>query len=143
RAATPAVYVTREQYPRLDLALVVKTRTSAAAIAETIRRSIADVDDTQAITDVKTVVELEADDVASARLRSTLLSASGAVAMPPAALGLYGVMAFFVVQQTREIGIRAALGATSTRLLGLVLRQGVAIVAAGLASGLIVSLGTG
>src|SRR5262249_61095964 len=88
-------------------------------------------------------VELETDDVASARLRSTLVSAFGGIAVLLAALGLYGVMAFFVVQQTREIGIRAALGATSMRLLGLVLRQGVTIIAAGLASGVAVSLGTG
>lgn len=126
-----------------NLALVVKTGTNPAAIADTIRRAIAEVDATQAITDVKTVVELETDDVASARLRSALLSAFGGVAMLLAALGLYGVMAFFVVEQTREIGIRAALGATATTLLGLVLRQGVTIIAAGLASGLIVSLGTG
>jgi putative ABC transport system permease protein len=140
RTAQPAVYVTREQYPRLDLALVVRTARDPAHLEDSIRRAISAVDPAQAVTDIKTVVQLEADDMASDRLRSVLLSAFAAVAAVLATLGLYGVMAYAVVQRTREIGIRAALGASTASLLGLVMRQGAAMIGWGLGAGLVISL---
>jgi predicted permease len=139
RTAQPAVYVAREQYPRLDLALVVRTTQDPAHLEDSIRRAISAVDPAQAVTDIKTVVQLEADDMASDRLRSILLSAFAAVAAVLATLGLYGVMTHAVVQRTREIGIRAALGASTVSLLGLVMRQGTAMVGWGLGAGLVIS----
>jgi putative ABC transport system permease protein len=140
RTTQPAVYVTREQYPRLDLALVVRTTVDPTGVQNSIRKAISAVDATQAVTDIKTVVQLEADDVSSERLRSTLLSAFAAVAIVLATLGLYGVTAYAVVQRTREIGIRAALGASASSLLGLVMRQGTAMIGWGLGAGLVLSL---
>jgi putative ABC transport system permease protein len=122
RAAQPAVYVTREQYPRLDLALVVRTTLDPARVQDSIRGAVSAVDPTQAVTHIKTVAQLEADDLSSDRLRSILLFAFATVAVVLATLGLYGVMAYAVVQRTREIGIRAALGASTASLLGLVMR---------------------
>ena len=110
-----------------------------AHLEDSIRRAISAVDPAQAVTDIKTVVQLEADDMASDRLRSILLSAFAAVAAVLATLGLYGVMAYTVVQRTREIGIRAALGASTASLLGLVMRQGTAIVGWGLGAGLVMA----
>lgn len=78
---------------------------------------------------------LEAEDVAPDRLRSILLTAFAAVAIVLTALGLYGVIAHGVLQRTREIGIRAALGANRWRILRLVLGQGLAAIATGLAVG--------
>ena len=66
-----------------------------------------------------------------------LLSVFAGVAMVLAAIGIYSVMAYLVSQGTREIGIRIALGATPRGILGLVLRQGATVVAAGLAAGLL------
>ncbi|HEV3063523.1 MAG TPA: ABC transporter permease [Vicinamibacterales bacterium] len=142
RTTQPAVYVTREQYPRLDLALVVRTMRDPAHMEDTIRAAIAAVDSTQAVGDVKTVAQLEADDMASDRLRSILLSAFAAVAVVLATVGLYGVMAYSVVQRTREIGIRAALGASTASLRGLVMRQGTAMIGWGLGAGLVISVVT-
>jgi predicted permease len=140
RTAQPAVYVTREQYPRLDLALVVRATLDPARMQASIRRAVSAVDPTQAVTDIKTVVQLEADDMSSDRVRSILLSAFAAVAVVLATLGLYGVMAYAVVQRTREIGIRAALGASAASLLRLVMRQGTVMVGWGLVAGLAISL---
>ncbi|HWW87570.1 MAG TPA: FtsX-like permease family protein, partial [Vicinamibacterales bacterium] len=69
-----------------------------------------------------------------------LLSAFALVAVVLAATGLYGVMAYAVAQRTREIGIRAALGASTASLLGLVMRQGTAMAGWGLGAGLVISL---
>jgi putative ABC transport system permease protein len=140
RTAQPAVYVTREQYPRLDLALVVRTTRDPAHMEDSIRRAVSDMDPTQAVSDIKTVAQLEADDMASDRMRSILLSAFALVAVVLAATGLYGVMAYAVAQRTREIGIRAALGASTASLLGLVMRQGTAMAGWGLGAGLVISL---
>jgi putative ABC transport system permease protein len=89
---------------------------------------------------VKTIDELEAEDVAPDRLRSILVAAFAAVAVVLTALGLYGVIAHGVVQRTREIGIRAALGASTWHLLRLVLGQGVALIALGFGVGIGVSI---
>jgi len=104
-------------------------------LEEPIRRSVAAVDRDQAVADIKTIDELEAEDVAPDRLRSILLTAFAVAAVMLTALGLYGVIAHGVVQRTREIGIRAALGANASSLLRLVLWQGLTMVGVGLAIG--------
>ncbi len=139
RTAKAAVYVTREQYPRLNLALVVRTAMNPVAWEDTIRKTVSAVDATQAVTDVKTLVQIEAEDLSSDRFRSFLLFAFAVVAIALATLGLYGVMAYSVTQRTREIGIRAALGASAASLLGLVMRQGNVLIGWGLAAGLCLS----
>jgi putative ABC transport system permease protein len=136
RTAQAAAYATREQHPRRNLDLVVRTAVAAKTLEEPIRRSVAAVDRDQAVADVKTIDELEAEDVAPDRLRSILVAAFAAVAVVLTALGLYGVIAHGVVQRTREIGIRAALGASAWHLKGLVLSQGLAMIALGLGVGI-------
>jgi putative ABC transport system permease protein len=135
RTALAAAYVTREQHPRRTLNLVVRASVPPQTLEEPIRRSVAVVDRDQAVADVKTIDQLEAEDVAPDRLRSILLTAFAAVAIVLTALGLYGVIAHGVLQRTREIGIRAALGAGRWRILRLVLGQSLAAIAIGLALG--------
>ena len=139
RTTQAAAYATREQHPRRNLDLVVKTMVPATTLEDPIRRSIAAIDRGQAVADVKTIEQREADDVAPDRLRSILLTTFAAIASVLTALGIYGVIAFGVVQRTREIGIRAALGARSSNLLTLVLGQTAISILLGLAIGLIAS----
>ena len=65
-----------------------------------------------------------------------MLGGVAAFALAIAAVGLFGVLSYSVAQRSREIGVRTALGARTTDILGLVLRSGLAITAAGLAAGL-------
>jgi ABC-type antimicrobial peptide transport system permease subunit len=74
--------------------------------------------------------------MAGRRLQSVLLGVFGAVALVLAGLGVYGVISYSVAQRTREMGIRAALGASKPRLLRLVLNRGAWLTAAGLAIGI-------
>jgi predicted permease len=135
RTALAAAYVTREQHPRRTLDLVVRSSVAAQTLEEPIRKSVAAVNRDQAVADVKTIEQLEAEDVAPDRLRSILLTAFAAVAVVLTALGVYGVIAHGVLLRTREIGIRAALGAGTWRILRVVLGQGLAAIAVGLALG--------
>jgi putative ABC transport system permease protein len=73
------------------------------------------------------------------RMGALLASCIGILGLIMAAVGVYGVVAFAASQRTREIGIRVALGATRTQVLKLVLRQGVWVVAAGAALGIVVT----
>ena len=137
RVAQPAVYATREQHPRANLALVVRTRVDPNRMRETIRKAVVALDPDQALPDVKTVDQLVAEDVAPDRLRSLLLSTFAAIALALAGTGLYGLIAYAVAQRTREIGIRLALGATRRNVRALVVGELGPLVAAGLAAGLV------
>jgi putative ABC transport system permease protein len=140
RTTQAGAYATREQHPRRNLHLVVRTLVAPTTLEEPIRKSVAAVDRDQAVTDLKTIEQLESEDVATDRLRSILLTAFAAIAALLTALGIYGVIAFGVVQRTREIGIRAALGARASNLLWLVLGQAALTILLGLAIGVAAAL---
>jgi putative ABC transport system permease protein len=140
RTSQPAVYATREQHPRNDLALVVRTARIQSLLGDSIRRTVTLFDADQAVADLKTVDELKREDVAPDRLRSILLGGFATVAVVLAAIGLYGVLAFAVTQRTREIGIRAALGASAAGVRGLVVGQAMGLIGCGVAAGLMTAL---
>jgi putative ABC transport system permease protein len=140
RTPQRAAYATREQHPRRGLKLAVRAFVPASTLEEPIRKSVAGIDRDQAVTDVKTIEQLEAEDVATDRLRSILMVTFALIALSLTMLGLYAVIAHSVVQRTREIGIRAALGADGQRLVRLVLGQGLAMIALGLALGMAASM---
>jgi putative ABC transport system permease protein len=130
------MYVSNEQSPVFDMSLVVRTAMDPAALEQSLRRAVQQVDKDQPLTDVKTLEQIKSENVASDRLQTTLLGTFGGVAMLLAAIGIYGVISYAVAQRTHEIGIRAALGADSASLLRLILRGGMALTAAGLVIGL-------
>jgi ABC-type antimicrobial peptide transport system permease subunit len=101
------------------------------------------VDRDQVVTDVKTVDELKSDAMLADQLRSALVGLLATVALLLSAIGIYGVITQMVVQRRHELGIRAALGASASRLLVLVLRDGMALTLMGVAVGMAASRGTG
>lgn len=136
RVAEPAVYATRDQHPRRNLAVVVRTAGDPERMREPIRKAIAAFDPEQAVADLKPLDQLITEDVALDRLRSILLSALAIVALALAATGLYGLIAYAVAQRTREIGIRLVLGASTRNVRRLMLREMAPLIAAGTTIGL-------
>jgi ABC-type antimicrobial peptide transport system permease subunit len=114
-------------------------RSTGIVSRATIGRAVAEADPSLTLWSVYTMDQVLHDDLAEPRLNTFLLSMFGLVALALAAIGLYGVMASAVREQTREIGVRMALGATPGRVRGDVLRRaflvclGGAVVGIGLA----------
>jgi predicted permease len=116
--------------------LVVRTRQDPAMLAAAIRKAIWSVDPSVPVPEVRTLGAVVADSVANRRFEMDLLLLFAASALLLAALGVYGVVTYSVVQRRREIGLRLALGAQRQNLYGLVLRDGLTPVVLGAAAGL-------
>jgi putative ABC transport system permease protein len=105
--------------------------TLVAGVREVIRA----VDPDQPVSNIATMEDLLTRETGSRRLGMILLSGYAGLALLLASLGIYGVLSYLVVQQTPEIGVRLALGATQRDVLGLVLRKGAILVLSGVAIG--------
>jgi putative ABC transport system permease protein len=143
-AKADAVYMTGEQWSFSDRSrwFVVKTGSAGggAALVAAIRQAIWSVDKNQAIVRVASMEQRVADSAAERRFAMIVLEAFGAIALVLAAIGIYGVLAGSVNERTREIGVRAALGASRTTILGLIVRQGLVMTACGIGLGLIAAV---
>jgi putative ABC transport system permease protein len=134
---TDAFYTSTTQWSWIDnvQSLVIRTPGDAAALAPAVRKAIWSVDKDQPIVRVATMDNLLAKSEAERHFVLTLFEAFGLVALLLAATGLYGVLSGSVTERTREIGVRAALGATPGNILALVIRQGMILTAVGVALG--------
>lgn len=116
--------------------VAIRTASDPQALTHTIRREVAALDQTQAITDVKTMEQLVARSLARPRFNMLLLAFFALLAATLASIGLYGVMSYIVMQRTNEVGIRIALGAQSRDVLRLFVGQGLRLALIGIAIGL-------
>jgi predicted permease len=121
--------------------LVVKASGDPTGLVAAVTREVRALDADLPVYDVSTMDERLAESFARRRFSMFLLGVFAACASLLAAIGIYGVVSFWVSQRTRELGIRAALGARHLDLMRLVIRQAVVLVGIGLAVGLVVALG--
>ncbi len=130
------MYVTISQSPQLGQSLIVRGAMAPGALERAITKAVLAVNKDQALPNMKTIDELKTESLGDNRLRSMLLGIFAVVALSLSAIGIYGVVSYGVEQRTREIGIRAALGATSGEILKMILRAGLTNVMLGLVIGI-------
>lgn len=140
----PIVFVpqAQDEGPRSQAALVLRTELPISALREPLSRAIAGLSPDIAL-DFRLLREIVRDGLVRDRLMASLSAFFGLLAALLAMVGLYGVVSFMVVRRRNEFGVRMALGATRRDILMMVLREAGALLAAGLAIGLVLAVGAG
>jgi len=138
-AGGPAVYYPLAQSPVGSLTLVVRARTDPRQLVEPVRRAVWQVDPRLPVYDVETLEQRVSRAEARPRLSSVLLGAFAAFGLLLSALGAFAVISSAVAQHTKESGIRIALGAPRSQVVGWFVKQGMIPVLAGMAVGLAAS----
>jgi predicted permease len=126
-------------HPSGSMYFAVRTRSDLGAFSSALRSAISAVDSDQAITNLKSMNQVIADSGQGDDVMAGLMGAFAVIALVMAAIGIYGVLSFLVARRTSEIGIRMALGATPSQVLGIVMRNGLVLIGAGLMIGLLIS----
>ena len=140
-AAQPMVFLTFQRFPPYMPVLHVRTsRPDTASMISAIRRAFDEVDKGFPVFNVKTMAMQLDDTLARQRMVADLASAFGLMALLLAAVGLYGVLAYFVTRRTREIGIRMALGSASASIVWLVAKEALQLVGAGAVAGVLLAM---
>ena len=138
----PEFYQPFAQNPNRRMWVVMRTASDRLAGLETaVARAVHEVDPEVYVGEVEPMSALLGQQLARPKFNMMLLGVFAGTAMVLAAIGIYGVIAYSVTQRTREIGIRMALGAQRTQMLGMVLRQSLTVVVIGIAIGLVAAFG--
>jgi predicted permease len=140
----PEMYVLYNQKPwpsMLNMRVALRTKAAPAGVTESVREAVHAIDPDLPLAKVATLATLVDDSMSQPRFSVLLLGSFGVLALLLAAIGMYGVISYSVLQRTQEIGIRMALGAQRRKVFRMVLGQGARLAALGIAIGLVAALG--
>jgi predicted permease len=133
----PAMYVNLLQAPQVGaVTLLVRTSGEPRPLLPAVREAVWSIDRELAVFRISTMEETVAQAVSRERFASVLLAAFAVAALIIASLGVYGLLSYVVAQRGHEVGVRMALGAAATDVVGLIVRQGLAMTVAGIVVGL-------
>jgi putative ABC transport system permease protein len=135
QAPAAMMYVPFAQAPFWGVVVATRSNLSLATFAEAIRRDASAIDKDLPVTDIAAMPDAVNASVAQPRFQTLLLGLFGALALILAAVGIYGVISYSVIQRTHEIGIRMSLGAQPSQVLRLVMGQGAKLALAGIVIG--------
>jgi predicted permease len=133
----PEVYIPHAQLPTNAMDVVLRTSVDPLSMTRSVAAVVASVDPELPVARLQTLDDVVARSVSEPRFYMLLLGAFAVMAVSLAALGIFGVMSYAVVQRRREIGIRVALGAHPRDVLGMVLRQALLLAVSGVGLGLL------
>ncbi len=141
-ATWPEMFVPHRQDPPYSVSFVVRSAGKPTDLAPTIREAIRERDRDQPVSNIRTMEQALADSVAPQRITTYCLGVFAAIAISLAVIGLYGVISYGVAQRTRELGLRAALGASPGDLLRQVIGQGMFVTGVGITIGVAGAMAT-
>jgi putative ABC transport system permease protein len=131
-----AFYMPIAQEPELSLALVVRTSIPPEQLAEPMRKMVLGLDPDEPVYSVQTMTQVVETSIASERVATILVTGFASLAVMLAVMGIYSVVSYSVISRRRDIGIRMALGAQSSDVVSLLMKQALVLVGIGIAIGM-------
>ena len=136
-APTPIMFIPYTQFPLPFTSISVRSTAPDGTVRAALRAAMASVDPEIPPGEIRTLDQIIGFQIAEPRFRSFVIASFAIITLVLAAVGLYGLISYSVAQQTREIGIRIALGAAPSQVVGPMLRRGLILALSGVALGLV------